>query len=73
MDAIGNTYSVIGIPGQGQPWETLLQGLDAGYAGEVSDVVLRHGLRMADEAQAERLTADAKQVLEILVHDLLGE
>ena len=62
---------MIGIPGQGQPWETLRQGLDVGHTVEVSDMVLGHSLRVAGEAHAERLATDAEQLPEVLVHGLL--
>ena len=59
---------MVRIPGQGQAWETLCQGLKACHAVEVSDVVLRHGLLVPGDAYREGLATDVEQLSEILVH-----
>jgi len=54
VDAIGNAYPMIGVPGEDETWETLRQGLNTGHAVEVSDIILRHGLQVSGDAQRER-------------------
>lgn len=51
VDAIGNADAVVGVASQDQAWEATDERLDTGDALQMAEMVLRHGLRVATDAQ----------------------
>ena len=77
VNAIGNAYTAIGIPGQDEAREVASQCLKAGDTLHMPEVILRHGVRVTADAKVRGLAGNPEELLQILaygvLHSIVGE